>query len=176
MRDTVQREGFSAVVNEWIEILLRDRNHPSIVGWCAFNENFEDTGELQQMIWNITKAIDPTRPALESSGWAHTLPHPEVRDAHDYTGEPESLRKRWENFFTAPPEGPFPPSITSLHRRGTAPRRRHLPRQPRRSSLRHLHGAHQRRIAGRECWPVRRPILHRQPRCDHGRDDLDLAP
>ena len=62
------------------------------------------------MIWNITKAIDPTRPALESSGWAHTLPHPEVRDAHDYTGEPESLRKRWENFFTAPPEGPFPPS------------------------------------------------------------------
>ena len=25
-------------VNEWTEILLRDRNHPSIVGWCAFNE------------------------------------------------------------------------------------------------------------------------------------------
>jgi hypothetical protein len=105
-----QREGFSAVVNEWTEILLRDRNHPSIIGWCAFNENFEDTGELQQMIWHITKAIDPTRPALESSGWAHTLPHPELRDAHDYTGEPENLRKRWENFFNAPPEGPFPPS------------------------------------------------------------------
>jgi beta-galactosidase/beta-glucuronidase len=105
-----QREGFSAVVNEWTEILLRDRNHPSIVGWCAFNENFEDSGELQQMIWHITKAIDPTRPALEASGWTHTLPNPEVRDAHDYTGEPGRLQKRWMEYFSAPPEGPYPPS------------------------------------------------------------------
>jgi len=105
-----QREGFSAVVNEWMEILLRDRNHPAIVGWCAFNENFEGTGELQQMIWKVTKAIDPTRPALEASGWMHTLPNPEVRDAHDYTGEPEHLRKRWMDYFSAPPEGPYPPA------------------------------------------------------------------
>jgi hypothetical protein len=105
-----QREGFSAVVNEWIEILLRDRSHPSIVGWCAFNENFEGTGELQQMIWNITKAIDPTRPALESSGWMHTLEHPEVRDAHDYTGDPKRLRKKWLDYFNGPPEGPPAPA------------------------------------------------------------------
>lgn len=103
-----QREGFAAVVNEWTEILLRDRNHPCIVGWCAFNENFEK-GELQQMIWNVTKAVDPTRPALEASGWVHTLPNPEVMDAHDYTGEPERLRKRWMDYFAAPPEGPYPP-------------------------------------------------------------------
>jgi hypothetical protein len=105
-----QREGFSAVVNEWTELLRRDRNHPSIIGWCAFNENFEATGELQQMIWKITKAIDPTRPALEASGWMHTLPHPEVRDAHDYSGNPEQLRKKWMDYFTAPPEGPYPPA------------------------------------------------------------------
>jgi len=105
-----QREGFSAVVNEWTEILLRDRSHPSIIGWCPFNENFEGSGELQQMIWNITKAIDPTRPALEASGWMHTLPHPEVRDAHDYTDNPVALHKRWVDFFAAPPEGPFPPA------------------------------------------------------------------
>ena len=105
-----QREGFSAVVNEWTEILLRDRNHPSIIGWCAFNENFEGSGELQQMIWKTTKAVDPTRPALEASGWTHTLPNPEVRDAHDYSEKPENLRKRWSSFFTAAPEGPFPPA------------------------------------------------------------------
>jgi hypothetical protein len=105
-----QREGFSTVVNEWTEILLRDRNHPSIVGWCAFNENFEDSGELQQMIWHITKAIDPTRPALESSGWMHTLPNPEVRDAHDYTGDPERLRKKWLDYFNGKPEGPRTPA------------------------------------------------------------------
>lgn len=105
-----QREGFSAVVNEWTEILLRDRNHPSIVGWCAFNENFEDSGELQQMIWHTTKAIDPTRPALEASGWMHTLPNPEVRDAHDYTGDPERLRKKWLGYFSGLPEGPLAPA------------------------------------------------------------------
>ncbi|MCE9612408.1 MAG: hypothetical protein K8R23_19590 [Chthoniobacter sp.] len=104
-----QRDGFSAVVNEWTELLLRDRNHPAIVGWCAFNENFEDSGELQQMIWHITKAIDPTRPALEASGWTHTLPHPEVSDAHDYTGAPDQLRKKWMNYFSAPTEDPLPP-------------------------------------------------------------------
>ena len=105
-----QREGFSAVVNEWTEILLRDRNHPSIVGWCAFNENFEGTGELQQMIWKITKAVDPSRPALEASGWTHTLPNPEVRDSHDYSSEPNNLRKRWTAYFSAQAEGPYPPS------------------------------------------------------------------
>ena len=105
-----QPAGFSAVVNEWTEILLRDRNHPAIVGWCAFNENFEGSGELQQMIWKVTKAVDPTRPALEASGWTHTLPNAEVRDAHDYTGEPENLHKRWIDYFAAPPEGPFPPT------------------------------------------------------------------
>ncbi len=103
-------EGYAPYVNEWTEVLLRDRNHPAIVGWCAFNENFEDKGTLQQMVWKITKAVDPTRPALEASGWMHTLPHPEVMDAHDYTGEPENLRKRWMSYFSAPPEGPYPPA------------------------------------------------------------------
>ena len=102
--------GFSSVVNEWTEILLRDRNHPSIVGWCPFNENFESSGELQQMIWHITKAIDPTRPALEASGWAHTLPNPEVSDAHDYTGEPERLRKKWMDYFSGSAKEAFPPA------------------------------------------------------------------
>ena len=99
-----QREGFSAVVNEWTAILMRDRNHPAIIGWCAFNENFEESGELQQMIWKITKAIDPTRPALEASGWNHTLPNPEVRDAHDYSADAGQLRKKWMDYFTTPAE------------------------------------------------------------------------
>lgn len=88
-------EAYSGYVNEWVEILERDWNHPSIVGWCAFNETPPQAGELQQMMWNVTKAIDPTRPALETSGWAHTIPHPEVLDAHDYEGNPEVLKKRW---------------------------------------------------------------------------------
>ena len=104
-----QAAGYAAVVNEWTEILLRDRNHPSIVGWCAFNEN-NAGGEIQQMVWHVTKAIDPSRPALEASGWTHTLSHPDVCDAHDYNGKPESLRKKWHEYFTTPPTGERPPA------------------------------------------------------------------
>ena len=92
-------EGYAPYVNEWVEVLRRDRNHPSIVGWCAFNETPPSAGEVQQMIWNVTKAVDPTRPVLETSGWTHTLAQPEVLDAHDYDGKPESFRKRWDDYF-----------------------------------------------------------------------------
>jgi len=89
-------EGYAAYVNEWTEILLRDRNHPSIIGWSAFNEtNGSVVADLQQMMWNVTKAIDPTRPAFETSGWTHTMPNPEVLDMHDYDGNGVSLRERW---------------------------------------------------------------------------------
>jgi len=97
-------EGYSGYMNEWTEILLRDRNHPSIVGWCAFNETNKKAAELQQMMWNVTKAVDPTRPALETSGWEHTIPHPEVLDAHDYDGNPASLRERWMGNLPVTPE------------------------------------------------------------------------
>ena len=48
----------------------------------------------------MTKAVDPTRPVLESSGWSHTLTHPEVRDTHDYEGNPATLRQRYVDFFS----------------------------------------------------------------------------
>ena len=108
-------EGYSAYVNEWTEILIRDRNHPSIVGWCPFNESGNSAGEIQQVIWNITKAVDPTRPALETSGWTHTIPYPEVRDAHDYNGNPETFKKHWMNFFSGAPQGPVMPQRYGNH-------------------------------------------------------------
>ena len=90
---------YANVINEWTEILQRDRNHPAIIGWCPFNESEAAAGELQNIIWHQTKAIDPTRPVLETSGWVHTLPQAEVRDAHDYDQGPASFKKRWEDFF-----------------------------------------------------------------------------
>jgi hypothetical protein len=98
-------EGYSAYVNEWTEILMRDRNHPAIVGWCPFNEQDKRAVELSRMIWNVTKAVDPTRPALGTSGWTHTLPHPEVLDAHDYEGNPANLRERWMANLAVTAEG-----------------------------------------------------------------------
>jgi beta-galactosidase/beta-glucuronidase len=92
-------EDYANYTNEWHEVLLRDRNHPAIVGWCPFNETPEKAGELQQIVWRQTTALDPTRPALETSGWTHTVPHPEVLDAHDYNQKPTAFKQRWEDYF-----------------------------------------------------------------------------
>jgi glycosyl hydrolase family 2 len=85
------------VIEEWEEVLRRDRNHPAIVGWCPFNETPPDAGPLQAAVAAVTRAIDPTRPVLESSGYAHSIPHPQVLDAHDYDQSPPSFKARWES-------------------------------------------------------------------------------
>ena len=94
-----QPANYANFVNEWTEILQRDRNHPAIIGWCPLNETPAAAGELQNIIWRETKAIDPTRPVLETSGWTHTIPNAEVRDDHDYNQDPASYKKRWMDFF-----------------------------------------------------------------------------
>ncbi|MGP8236476.1 MAG: sugar-binding domain-containing protein [Limisphaerales bacterium] len=96
-----RREDYANYTNEWNEVLLRDRNHPAIIGWCPFNETPEKAGELQQIVWRQTTALDPTRPALETSGWSHTIAHPEVLDDHDYNQKPAAFKQRWDDFFNS---------------------------------------------------------------------------
>lgn len=99
---------YANVINEWTEILQRDRNHPSIIGWCPFNETPRTAGELQNLVLHETKAMDPTRPVLETSGWTHTMKAPEVRDDHDYNQDPASFKKRWLDFFSGNTALPVP--------------------------------------------------------------------
>jgi len=83
------------VLQEWAEILERDRNHPSIVGWCPFNETAPESGPLQNAVVAVTRAIDPTRPVLDTSGYVHSDPGRDVDDAHDYDQDPVTFRARW---------------------------------------------------------------------------------
>ncbi|HIJ74388.1 MAG TPA: beta-galactosidase [Candidatus Hydrogenedentes bacterium] len=87
------------VIDEWVEILERDRNHPAIVGWCPFNETPPSAGPLQRTIVDITRVIDPTRPVLESSGYHHGHPAPDLLDAHDYDQDPAAFNARWGGFI-----------------------------------------------------------------------------
>jgi len=93
--------GYAPYTNEWIEVLLRDRNHPSIIGWTPFNENDNSpsAAEIQQLVWNVTRAVDSTRPVSETSGWHFNIRNAELRDMHDYEGNPDTLRAKWMNFF-----------------------------------------------------------------------------
>ena len=97
------------VVNEWVEVVRRDRNHPAVIGWCPFNETPPEAGPLQKIIFNVTQAIDPSRPVIESSGYYHGVPNPDVLDAHDYDQNPASFRAKWKRAFAAD-------SLASQHR------------------------------------------------------------
>jgi hypothetical protein len=103
-----QPENHANYINEWNEVLVRDRNHPSIIGWCPFNESPASAAEIQNIIFHQTKLLDPTRPVLETSGWTHRVTNPEVRDDHDYNQDPASFAKRWMDFFAGSGATPLP--------------------------------------------------------------------
>ena len=88
-----------SVMPEWLEELERDFNHPSIIGWCPFNETWDYDGRKQhdpalKMIYDVTKAYDPTRPCIDTSGNFHVTG--EIFDIHDYNQDVDEFRSHYE--------------------------------------------------------------------------------
>lgn len=85
-------------VTEWMEVLERDCNHPSIIGWCPMNEQMQREGgeaaleTTMRALFMAAHLADPTRPVLDVSGWSHRLPETDIYDMHDYAQDPETLR------------------------------------------------------------------------------------
>lgn len=95
-------------INEWREIVERDFNHPAIIGWCPFNETPKEAVPLQRVVFELTRAIDRTRPVLEASGWTHGYPYPMVIDAHDYEQDPVKFKEKWDKVKDNPPKPDSP--------------------------------------------------------------------
>ena len=81
---------------EWMEEVERDFSHPSVIGWCPFNETWDRNGKqhcvaLIDMIYDVTKALDNTRPVIADSG-SYPTTRTDVHDVHDYEQDPELLR------------------------------------------------------------------------------------
>jgi beta-galactosidase/beta-glucuronidase len=80
---------------EWIEILERDRNHPSIIAWTPNNEqnNIDRIHypRFMQELYRVTKLVDPTRIFVGNSGGTHFAA--EIYTVHNYEQNPEALRK-----------------------------------------------------------------------------------
>lgn len=97
--DTTRREGWRAYISEWPEAVERDRNHPSLIGWCPFNESSSNPAGvmLMEQIANLTRRLDPTRPVIDSSGWSHVMKEgaTDIMDWHDYDQNPETFRLRY---------------------------------------------------------------------------------
>ena len=74
---------------EWEEEIARDYNHPAIVGWCPFNETWDSkvNGKRQRdeviaTAYYMTKALDKTRPVIDTSGNYHVVT--DIYDLHNY--------------------------------------------------------------------------------------------
>ncbi len=88
-----------AFSKEWLQVVERDYSAPSIIGWCPFNETWDFQGRRQnddvlRMIYRITKALDSTRPVIDTSGNYHV--ESDIHDVHDYEQNPDIFRSRYE--------------------------------------------------------------------------------
>ncbi len=79
---------------EWCRVVERDQNHPSIITWTPFNEEFwPDDVEYPRFIsdvYDITRALDPTRPINTVSGGVHIKT--DIWTYHDYEQNADKLR------------------------------------------------------------------------------------
>ena len=87
-----------SILPEWTEEINRDFNHPAIIGWCPHNETWDQYGKKQydpaiKLLYDMTKALDPTRPCIDTSGNYHVVT--DLYDLHDYSSDPAKLASHY---------------------------------------------------------------------------------
>lgn len=90
---------------DWLSSVKRDFNHPSVIGWCPFNETW-DTGEPKarqndyflRVVYEETKRFDPTRPCIDTSGNYHVLT--DIFDVHNYEQDPVKFKETYDKLYT----------------------------------------------------------------------------
>ncbi|MCR5207118.1 MAG: beta-galactosidase [Eubacterium sp.] len=90
-------------LSEWKEALERDFNHPSIIGWCPFNETWDYKGRKQYdpllaTVYDFTKSLDITRPCIDTSGNFHVKT--DIFDLHDYRYKTDEFKKSYDRFIS----------------------------------------------------------------------------
>lgn len=90
-------------LKEWGEAVSRDFNHPSIIGWCPFNETWNYHGrqqydELLATVYDYTKAVDSTRPCIDTSGNFHVKT--DIYDVHDYSYDVEFFKNNYDKLVS----------------------------------------------------------------------------
>ncbi|HEX7010857.1 MAG TPA: glycoside hydrolase family 2 TIM barrel-domain containing protein, partial [Phycisphaeraceae bacterium] len=93
-----QQNPTASYITQWLEALARDYSHPCIVGWCPLNEthepmqdHFMPLDDVTRGMFLATKAMDPTRPVLDASGYSHRVPESDIYDVHDYEQDPAAF-------------------------------------------------------------------------------------
>ncbi len=90
--DHTREDNLIHCLPEWVEEVERDFSHPSIIGWCPFNETWDIEGrrqcnEMLDCVYLATKMMDTTRPVITDSG-SYPTKYTDVHDVHDYEQDP----------------------------------------------------------------------------------------
>ena len=100
--DVSYEDNIYSFLPEWMEELERDFNHPAIVGWCPHNETTDKDFRKQfdpsiSMVYDVTKAIDPTRPCIDSSGWFHVKT--DIFCVHTYNHNTQTFKDNFDRLM-----------------------------------------------------------------------------
>ncbi len=95
------------LTREWMELVVRDRGHPCIVGWVPFNESWgvwsqsrhPDQRAFVEAMVQLTRALDPSRPVIGNDGWEYAAG--DLWTVHLYGGRP-SIEERIAAFHEDP--------------------------------------------------------------------------
>ncbi len=113
--DMANGDGLEHFLPEWMENVDRDFNHPSLIGWCPFNESYWSgtiDSKIQWITYQVTKAMDSTRPVIDSSGGMHYVT--DIFDVHDYTADPAQMEKNYAPMTVDPTAFYNPPNTPIL--------------------------------------------------------------
>jgi len=96
--DISKDKSWESFLPEWLEIIERDYNHPSIIGWCPLNEtNKEQNRNFVKFVADMTRAFDPTRPVIDTSGYVHVDGASDISDKHNYDQNPITFKEKYAN-------------------------------------------------------------------------------
>ncbi|MCL2058161.1 MAG: beta galactosidase jelly roll domain-containing protein [Oscillospiraceae bacterium] len=94
-----------SILPEWGEAVRRDYNHPALVGWCPFNETPKTQDEaLLTAVVTLTRALDRTRPVIDTSGYHHVAGLSDILCTHDYEQDPVKFKEYYDNLAFGPIE------------------------------------------------------------------------
>ncbi|HHX65387.1 MAG TPA: beta-galactosidase [Chloroflexi bacterium] len=95
--DVSDPAALGVMLPQWLEAVRRDYNHPALVGWCPLNETQPDQDPaVNRGIYRATKAADPTRPVIDTSGYQHV--ETDIYDVHNYQQDPQIFAEAFAPF------------------------------------------------------------------------------
>ena len=112
--------GYARIFDEWaekdlVDLISRDRNHPSVIMWSIGNEvgeqGYADKWHIAQWLTDICHREDPTRPTTAGNDnlWASTQPYHNTIDVYGFNYKPHA----YAAFHEENPAQPFLGSETA---------------------------------------------------------------